>query len=156
MRVRGPSGDGILTAPAGDKYHAALGMADGGSPGSPSRLHRSLSGPMTPRVGGGALRRAAWAATHALAIGATLRYLSPLSHLQRDLYFLYFQPFLPMLAMLWLWGAAVRVFERRRIRYEVCFSSEDQRFLLRSAQLFQAGAGGGGGNGAEGGGRTCS
>jgi hypothetical protein len=43
-----------------------------------------------------------------------------------------------MLAMLWFWGAAVRVFERRRIRYDVCFSSEEQRYLLRSSQLFQA------------------
>lgn len=48
------------------------------------------------------------------------------------------QPFLPMLAMLWFWALAVRVFERRRIRYDVCFSPDDQRFLLRSGQLFQA------------------
>lgn len=48
------------------------------------------------------------------------------------------QPFLPMLAMLWFWAAAVRVFERRRIRYDVCFPSEEQRYLLRSSQLFQA------------------
>lgn len=42
-----------------------------------------------------------------------------------------------MLAMLWFWGLCVRYFERAHVRYDVCFSPEDQRYLLRSGQLFQ-------------------
>ncbi|PRW59731.1 SPX and EXS domain-containing 1-like isoform X1 [Chlorella sorokiniana] len=84
-----------------------------------------------------ALRAAGWGALHAVLGLGTAKYWSHLNKTQRDLYFLYYQPFLPMLAMLWLWGTAVRFWERRRIRYDVCFLSEDQRYLLRSGQLFQ-------------------
>ncbi len=88
----------------------------------------------------GALRAAGWGALHALLGLGTAKYWAHLNKQQRELYFLYYQPFLPMLAMLWLWGTAVRFWERRRIRYDVCFSAEDQRYLLRSEQLFQVGA----------------
>lgn len=89
---------------------------------------------------GAALRRSSWAALQVALLLGTLRYLGVLRKGQQDLWFLYFQPFLPMLAMLWSWATAVRVFEQRRIRYEACFSADDQRFLLRSGQLFQVGA----------------
>jgi hypothetical protein len=89
-----------------------------------------------------ALRAAGWGALHAVLGLGTAKYWSHLNKTQRDLYFLYYQPFLPMLAMLWLWGTAVRFWERRRIRYDVCFLSEDQRYLLRSGQLFQVRWGG--------------
>lgn len=88
----------------------------------------------------GALRAAGWGAFHSLLGLGTAKYWAHLNKQQRELYFLYYQPFLPMLAMLWLWGTAVRFWERRRIRYDVCFSAEDQRYLLRSGQLFQVGA----------------
>lgn len=84
-----------------------------------------------------ALRAAGWGALQAALGLGTAKYWAHLNKTQRDLYFLYYQPFLPMLAMLWLWGTAVRFWERRRIRYDVCFSPEDQRYMLRSSQLFQ-------------------
>jgi hypothetical protein len=55
-----------------------------------------------------------------------------------ELFHIYYQPLLVMLAMLWMWGVNVRVFERRRIAYGVCFSVPDQQFLRSSQQLFQA------------------
>lgn len=92
---------------------------------------------LAARVAPATLRAASWGAVQAVLLLGTLRYLHRLSEPNRDLWFLYFQPPLPMLAMLWLWAAAVRLFERRRIRYEACFAADHQRFLLRSAQLFQ-------------------
>lgn len=55
-----------------------------------------------------------------------------------ELFYIYFQPLLPVLIMLWLWGINVRYFERTGVRYDVCFSSKDQKFLLNSRQIFQA------------------
>ena len=39
--------------------------------------------------------------------------------------------------MLWLWGINVRYFERTGVRYDVCFSSKDQKYLLDSREIFQ-------------------
>ncbi|KAK9858855.1 hypothetical protein WJX84_009225 [Apatococcus fuscideae] len=54
-----------------------------------------------------------------------------------DLFYIYYQPIIPILFMFWLWGVAVRIFERNHIRYDVCFSVKDQRYLLFSRQVFQ-------------------
>jgi hypothetical protein len=58
---------------------------------------------------------------------------------QLGLLYLYYQPLVPMLAMLWLWAAAVRFFEMRSVKYEVCFSAGDQKHLLPGRSLFQVG-----------------
>lgn len=54
-----------------------------------------------------------------------------------ELFHIYYQPLLVMLAMLWMWSMDVRAFEQRRIAYSVCFSPQDQQYLLSSQQLFQ-------------------
>ncbi len=54
-----------------------------------------------------------------------------------ELFYIYYQPLLPVLTMLWLWGINVRYFERAGVRYDVCFSSKDQKYLLNSRQIFQ-------------------
>lgn len=69
------------------------------------------------------------------AIVACLRAAEP-QHI--ELFHIYYQPLIVCLAMLWMWGADVRLFERRRIAYTVCFSAADQQHLLSSQQLFQA------------------
>lgn len=55
-----------------------------------------------------------------------------------ELFHIYYQPLLVMLAMLWMWAIDVRLFERRRIAYGVCFSQADQQYLRSSQQLMQA------------------
>ena len=40
--------------------------------------------------------------------------------------------------MLWLWAINVRYFEWTGVRYDVCFSAKDQKYLLHSRQIFQA------------------
>ena len=55
-----------------------------------------------------------------------------------ELFHIYYQPLLVLLAMLWMWGANVRFFEARRVRYGVCFSPHDQAFLLTGRQIHQA------------------
>ncbi|KAK9811761.1 hypothetical protein WJX72_009628 [[Myrmecia] bisecta] len=55
-----------------------------------------------------------------------------------ELFYIYYQPLIPMLGMLWLWGINVRFFEQRCIKYDVCFSVRDQKYLLTSRQIFQA------------------
>ena len=57
-----------------------------------------------------------------------------------ELFYIYFQPVLPVLTMLWLWGVNVRCFEKYGVRYDVCFSNKDQKFLPNSRQIFQVGA----------------
>ena len=54
-----------------------------------------------------------------------------------ELFYIYYQPLLPVLTMLWLWGINVRYFERIGVRYDVCFSSKDQKYLLHSREIFQ-------------------
>ena len=39
--------------------------------------------------------------------------------------------------MLWLWGINVSYFQRHGIRYDVCFSLEDQKHLLSGAAIFE-------------------
>lgn len=130
-----------------DKHHglghspggAGLGgIVMGGGSGGAEGLLTAVGAVALP--GRAAVRRTLWALLQGLLLAANLRYLGLLTRLQQDAYFLYYQPFMPMLAMLWLWALAVRIFERRRIRYEACFSPEDQRHLLRSTQLFQVGS----------------
>ena len=58
-----------------------------------------------------------------------------------ELFYIYFQPVLPVLTMLWLWGVNVRCFEKYGVRYDVCFSSKDQKYLLNSRQIFQVSTG---------------
>lgn len=139
-------GDGIMSSGSGgaDKHHglghspggAGLGgIVMGGGSGGAEGLLTAVGAVALP--GRAAVRRTLWALLQGLLLAANLRYLGLLTRLQQDAYFLYYQPFMPMLAMLWLWALAVRIFERRRIRYEACFSPEDQRHLLRSTQLFQ-------------------
>ena len=68
------------------------------------------------------------------AIVACLRGAEP-KHI--ELFHIYYQPLIVCLAMLWMWGADVNLFERRRIAYAVCFSAADQQRLLSSQQIFQ-------------------
>ena len=56
-----------------------------------------------------------------------------------ELFHIYYQPLIVIVSMLWLWGLDVRIFETRLIRYDVCFSNNDQKYLLSSRQLFQVG-----------------
>ena len=74
-------------------------------------------------------------AVAAYAIVACLRAAEP-QH--TELFHIYYQPLIVCAAMLWMWGADVRLFERRRIAYAVCFSAADQQHLLSSYQIFQA------------------
>ncbi|KAI3436190.1 hypothetical protein D9Q98_002245 [Chlorella vulgaris] len=145
VRARQPAGDGTHT---GDQQHVSPANSTGvsldvgsqpGSRGAGRTRSGGLGGGMSspPVPAAAMLRRALWMSLQGLLVATTLAYLREMRKAGRDLYFLYYQPFLPMLSMLWLWAVAVRVFEQRRIRYEVCFSAEDQRFLLRSGQLFQ-------------------
>lgn len=70
-----------------------------------------------------------------IAVIITCLLVSDPAHL--DLFYIYYQPIIPIVVMFWLWGIAVRIFERNHIRYDVCFSVKDQRYLLFSRQLFQ-------------------
>ena len=56
---------------------------------------------------------------------------------QAGLFWLYYQPLIPLTAMLWMWGFAVKVFEDRTVKYDVCFSVRDQARLLPSRSIFQ-------------------
>ena len=56
-----------------------------------------------------------------------------------ELFHIYYQPLIVMMAMLWFWGIAVRVFELMAVRYEACFSTHEQKFLLSSRQVYQVG-----------------
>ena len=56
-----------------------------------------------------------------------------------ELFHIYYQPLIVIVSMLWLWGLDVRIFETRLIRYDICFSNNDQKYLLSSRQLFQVG-----------------
>lgn len=124
----------MLPGPSGARPRSVLTSPAGGSLSIEAVEELAARVALPSRA---ALRGASWAALQAALLLGTLRYLGRLSHTNKDLWFLYFQPPLPMLAMLWLWAAAVRVFERRRIRYEACFAPDHQRYLLRSAQLVQ-------------------
>ena len=61
-----------------------------------------------------------------------------------ELFYIYYQPLIPVTIMIWLWGAVVRYFERNAVKYNVCFPTRDQKFLLSSRQVFQVGANSGG------------
>ncbi|KAI7841272.1 hypothetical protein COHA_005045 [Chlorella ohadii] len=141
--VRARGGDGMLSLSAAEKQALPSSPSRGlrGSEEGGAARHLRTQGSGVPAAAllssPGALRAAGWGAFHSLLGLGTAKYWAHLNKQQRELYFLYYQPFLPMLAMLWLWGTAVRFWERRRIRYDVCFSAEDQRYLLRSGQLFQ-------------------
>eukprot|EP00891_Asterochloris_glomerata_P005844 jgi/Astpho2/5844/e_gw1.00080.60.1_t len=55
-----------------------------------------------------------------------------------ELFYIYYQPLIPVIIMVWLWGIVVRYFERNTVKYDVCFPTRDQKFLLSSRQVFQA------------------
>ena len=57
-----------------------------------------------------------------------------------ELFYIYYQPLIPVIIMIWLWGIVVRYFERNTVKYDVCFPTRDQKFLLSSRQVFQVGA----------------
>ena len=67
----------------------------------------------------------------------TLRALASTTLEQYEAFHIYYQPLICLVAMLWLWAGNVRYFEWRNLRYDLCFSAGDQRFLLSSRQLFQ-------------------
>lgn len=87
-----------------------------------------------------------WGHMHSLGVvgGAALAAYAITSNLRAaekdhfELFHIYYQPLLVMLAMLWMWALDVRAFEQRRVNYAVCFSAQDQQYLLGSQQLFQA------------------
>ncbi len=86
-----------------------------------------------------------WGRMHSLGMiaGASLAAYAIMSNLRLaeqehfELFHIYYQPLLVMLAMLWMWSMDVRAFEQRSIAYSVCFSPQDQQYLLSSQQLFQ-------------------
>ena len=86
-----------------------------------------------------------WGRMHSLGMiaGASLAAYAIMSNLRLakqehfELFHIYYQPLLVMLAMLWMWAMDVRAFEQRSIAYSVCFSPQDQQYLLSSHQLFQ-------------------
>ena len=43
--------------------------------------------------------------------------------------------------MLWMWATAVKIFEDRAVKYDVCFSVRDQARLLPSRSIFQVAGG---------------
>lgn len=75
-----------------------------------------------------------WCVLCALVVVAMLQFSTEADY---DLFFIYYQPLIPVLVMLWLWGIAVRFFERKAVKYDVCFSSRDHKYLLNSRQIFQ-------------------
>lgn len=53
-----------------------------------------------------------------------------------ELFYVYYQPFAPFIVMLWLWAVNVWYFEKHHIRYDICFSVEEQKHLLPSTAIF--------------------
>jgi hypothetical protein len=53
-----------------------------------------------------------------------------------ELFYVYYQPFAPFIVMLWLWAVNVWYFEKHHIRYDLCFSVEEQKHLLPSSAIF--------------------
>lgn len=53
------------------------------------------------------------------------------------IFYLYYQPFAPIIAMLWFWALAIRHWETRGIRYELCFSAKDQGYLIPSSTVLR-------------------
>lgn len=81
-------------------------------------------------------RTLAWPAFNMLFLAIILVLMHQVESAYANLFVLYYQPFFPMLAMLWFWAVAVLYFEWRGIRYDVCFSIEDQKYLLPSHSIF--------------------
>ena len=75
-----------------------------------------------------------WAA---LCLFLTLAALRNTTLEQYETFHIYYQPLIILVAMLWLWAGNVRYFEWRNMRYDLCFSAADQRFLLSSRQILQ-------------------
>lgn len=55
----------------------------------------------------------------------------------KELFYLYYQPFAPVLAMIWLWALAVRHWEFRGVRYDICFPVNDQVHLIPSGNILR-------------------
>jgi uncharacterized integral membrane protein len=64
------------------------------------------------------------------------RLLSITTAQHAELFYVYYQPFAPFIVMLWLWAVNVWYFEKHHIRYDVCFSGEEQKHLLPSSAIF--------------------
>lgn len=75
-----------------------------------------------------------WLGTCAAAVVTCLR---SSEEAYNELFHIYYQPLIVMLSMFWLWGIAVRIFELMAIRYEACFSAQEQKHLLSSRQVYQ-------------------
>ena len=82
-------------------------------------------------------QKAAFCVWAVLCLVLTLRALSQTTLEQYEAFHIYYQPLICIVAMLWLWAGNVRYFEWRNLRYDLCFSATDQRFLLSSRQIFQ-------------------
>ncbi|KAK9813520.1 hypothetical protein WJX73_004163 [Symbiochloris irregularis] len=67
----------------------------------------------------------------------TLSSLATTSNDQYEVFHIYYQPLFVLVAMLWLWCVNVRYFEAHNLRYDLCFSAHDQRYLLSCRQLLQ-------------------
>ena len=72
-----------------------------------------------------------------LCLYLTLAALKTTTLEQYEAFHIYYQPLIILVAMLWLWAGNVRYFEWRNMRYDLCFSAADQRFLLSSRQILQ-------------------
>jgi hypothetical protein len=103
-----------------------------------SPLHRSLT-PKAPPLRGQLGRRLRGGLFLLLNVGLLyilLNFLSISPVASQDLFGLYYAPLFPLVIMLWFWSFFVAYAERRHVRYEVCFSSEDQKYLMHSDKLF--------------------
>ena len=84
----------------------------------------------------GARDLAIWAFTVVLLL-LTKKFLSLVTVSHADLYYAYYQPFAPFLAMLWGWGLNVLYFEKKGVRYDVCFDEKHRALLVPSAQILK-------------------
>ena len=49
--------------------------------------------------------------------------------------FIFYQPIVVLLTMLWLWTVVIWFFERKSIKYSVCFMSDHHRHLMSVGEL---------------------
>ena len=85
------------------------------------------------------LQKLAFGVWAAVCTAVTLHSLSISGDDQYEVFHIYYQPLLVLISMQWLWFINVRYFELRNIRYDLCFSNKDQKYLLSSRQIFQVG-----------------
>lgn len=100
----------------------------GAAAGGPAAARRGLSRRLQAML---------WLAVQSGLLFFMLNLLSIVTVAQKDLFGLYYAPLFPLLTMLWFWTVFVAYAERRHVRYEVCFSAEDQQYLMHSDHLFR-------------------